>query len=90
LVLVAVLTIAGCSSRDEQELQPDVDYFADKAKLPDIGPVVEGNNAFAVSLYTKLRTEEGNLFFSPYSISTALAMTYAGAEGKTATEMAEV
>jgi serpin B len=53
--------------------------------------VVQGNNAFALDLYAKLRTEsKGNVFLSPYSISTALAMTYAGAKGKTAAEMAEV
>lgn len=50
--------------------------------------VVEGNNAFAVDLYGKLKdNEKGNLFFSPYSISTALAMTYAGARGSTADQM---
>jgi serpin B len=53
--------------------------------------VIQGNNAFALGLYAKLRTEnKGNLFFSPYSVSTALAMAYAGAKGKTATEMADV
>ena len=51
--------------------------------------VVEGNNRFALKLYSELRTNEGNLFFSPYSISTALAMTYAGARGQTAAQMAE-
>jgi serine protease inhibitor len=50
--------------------------------------VVEGNNAFAVALYGQLRGQKGNLFFSPESISTALAMTYAGARGETATQMA--
>ena len=45
----------------------------------------QGINAFAVDLYGRLSQEgRGNLFFSPYSISTALAMTYAGAEGETA------
>ena len=38
----------------------------------------------------RLRTEEGNLFLSPYSTSTALAMTYAGARGETEQQMAEV
>ncbi len=52
--------------------------------------VVEGNNKFALELYAKLRVREGNLFFSPYSISTALAMTCAGARGKTEKQMAEV
>jgi len=48
----------------------------------------EDNQAFSLALYRELATEPGNLFFSPYSISSALAMTYAGAEGQTATEMA--
>ena len=51
--------------------------------------VVQGNTGFALALYHKLRAAEGNLFFSPYSISTALAMTYAGARGNTETQMAQ-
>jgi serpin B len=47
------------------------------------------NNAFAIELYGQLRSQSGNLFFSPESISTALAMTYAGARGDTAAEMAK-
>jgi serpin B len=54
----------------------------------DQAAVVYGNNAFAVDLYGRLRMQDGNLFFSPESISTALAMTYAGASGSTASEMA--
>jgi serpin B len=49
---------------------------------------VRGNTAFALSLYQKLSSTEGNLFLSPFSISTALAMTFAGAQGNTAREMA--
>jgi len=52
--------------------------------------VVAQNNLFALDLYGKLRAGKGNLFFSPYSISTALTMTYAGARGKTDTQMAKV
>jgi serpin B len=51
--------------------------------------VVNGNNWFAFDLYGQLREKDGNLFFSPYSISTALAMTYAGARGNTEKQMAE-
>jgi serpin B len=51
--------------------------------------VVAGNTEFATDLYGKLRTQEGNLFLSPYSISTALAMTYGGARGETARQMAQ-
>jgi serpin B len=52
--------------------------------------LVEGNTAFALNLYSKLKETEGNLFFSPYSISTALALTYAGARENTEKQMAEV
>lgn len=47
-----------------------------------------GNRAFAFDLYQELAEEDDNLFFSPFSISMALAMTYAGAQGVTETEMA--
>lgn len=53
----------------------------------DTAAVVAGNTRFAVDLYRRLRTAEGNFFFSPYSISTALAMTYAGAGGTTRQQM---
>ena len=49
---------------------------------------VAASNAFGLRLYAKLRVEKGNLFFSPYSVSTALAMTYAGARGETQRAMA--
>lgn len=57
---------------------------------PEIKAVVEGNNAFALDLYQKLRGKPGNLFLSPFSISTALAMTSAGARGQTEVEMTNV
>lgn len=57
----------------------------------DVREVVKGNDAFALDLYAKLRVEEkGDLFFSPYSVSSALAMTWAGARGETEREMARV
>lgn len=52
--------------------------------------LVEGNNAFCFDLYQLLKEKEGNIFISPYSISYALAMTYAGAHGVTEKEMAKV
>ncbi|MDM8563161.1 serpin family protein [Candidatus Marithioploca araucensis] len=56
-----------------------------------ISTVSDGNSAFAFDLYTQLKANNnGNLFFSPYSLSIALAMTYAGAKGETATQMAKV
>ena len=54
----------------------------------ELSDLVSGNNDFAFGLYQKLREEEsGNLFYSPYSISLALAMTYAGARGETERQM---
>ena len=55
----------------------------------DRGELSSGNTDFAFRLYQELREEEGNFFFSPYSISSALAMTYAGARGATEREMAK-
>jgi serine protease inhibitor len=53
--------------------------------------VVDANNQFAFDLYSELdKKEQGNIFYSPYSISAALAMTYEGAKGKTADEMKSV
>jgi serine protease inhibitor len=49
--------------------------------------LAKGNNQFAVDLYKQVSKEKNNMFFSPYSISTALAMTYAGAKGQTEQEM---
>ena len=49
--------------------------------------LTRGNRTFAVQLYRQLAIGEENLFFSPHSISAAMAMTYAGARGKTAEEM---
>jgi len=55
---------------------------------PEQNALAAGNNAFAIDLYGQLRKQDGNLFFSPESISTAFAMAYAGARGSTASEMA--
>lgn len=60
------------------------------ASSPDnVKTLAEDNNSFALALYRTLSSGQGNLFFSPYSISTALAMTWLGARGKTAQEMAK-
>jgi serpin B len=80
-------------------IQPDVvmvqELRSEKQRVtsPDIAPtdmidLVAGNSAFAFDLYRALSAEDGNLFYSPYSISLALAMTYAGARGETAGQMA--
>ena len=49
-----------------------------------------GANAFAWALYDRLRRKKGNVFFSPFSVSSALAMVRAGAAGRTLRQMAKV
>ena len=68
------------SHRDRDNSPP-----ATRANLRDL---VQGNNDFAFDLYRALSDEEGNLFYSPFSISQALAMTFAGARGETERQMA--
>jgi serpin B len=55
----------------------------------DSGALAAGNTEFALDLYEQLRGEDKNLFFSPYSISVALTMAYAGARGQTERQMAD-
>ncbi|MFC1965256.1 serpin family protein [Chloroflexota bacterium] len=76
------MSIGIVHSEKQRVTSPDVSE-ADLATLAD------GNSAFAFDLYQALRGEEGNLFYSPYSISLALAMTYAGARSETEQQMAD-
>jgi serpin B len=69
-------------SEKQREQSPEV-------ALSDISSLTEGNSVFAFNLYRLLSDGEGNLFYSPYSISAALAMTYAGARGDTEKQMAD-
>jgi serpin B len=61
-----------------------------QANDEDVISVVQNNNQFALELYSELSNGEDNVFFSPYSIATALAMAYEGARGETAEEMQSV
>jgi serpin B len=55
----------------------------------EVASLVRGNNEFAIELYKQVAKQEGNSFFAPQSISTALAQVYAGARGETASQMAK-
>ncbi len=72
--------------------QPDQPPQANSTGATEQGiqQVVNANNQFAFDLYSKLESEDSNIFYSPYSISSALAMTYEGAKGQTADEMKSV
>jgi len=101
LLATAILSVMGCSAVDglgsggrapglavasekERQISPDVSDA-------DLDALIEGNSTFAFELYRLLAEREGNqnLFYSPYSVSLALAMTHAGARGETEEQMAE-
>ena len=63
---------------------------ADAESKPFDDKAVRAVNSLAFDLYAKLKTGKGELCFSPYSISSAFAMLYAGASGDTAAEMEKV
>ena len=96
---LTAVALAGCiqnsDSDDEDPGTDDEEPSTDPEKNPEIPEdelqaLARDNAAFATNLYRELRTDtDENVFFSPYSISVALAMVYAGAEGETATEMEE-
>ena len=90
--LLAAVLLSACGN--EQQVEFDVLHSAEERAAPSaegagLADLVNGNNAFTFDLYRRLREEEGNQFFSPHSISIALAMTYAGAGGETERQMAE-
>ena len=85
---IICLLFCGCFVMSADCLGKDGSHCS--ADANGISAVVEGNTDFALTLYGKLKDDSaGNLFFSPYSISTALAMVYGGANGQTQTQMAE-
>ena len=91
ITLSLVLPLAGCDGTASAGL---IESDKERISSPAISPtdediLVDGNTAFAYHLFQALKSEDGNVFYSPYSISIALAMTYAGARGETATQMAD-
>jgi serpin B len=94
LVAVILFGPVGCAQGEMVRLTGEI-VRSDKQRVtsPDVSEadlalLVDGNSAFAFDMYQAFREEDGNLFYSPYSISLALAMTYAGARGKTEQQMA--
>jgi len=96
LVALVFILLAGVSAAAVLFLfpyQPDQPLQADDTGSTQQGilDVVDANNKFAFDLYSEMdKSEDGNIFYSPYSIFAALAMTYEGAKGQTADEMKSV
>jgi serpin B len=95
LIALFILVLFGCTT-----VNPPVGLMSfkqlddSKATAEGLNELVLANNTFAVDYYNKLDSNPENngknIFFSPFSISTALAMTYEGAGGNTAEEMRKV
>jgi serpin B len=104
VIAIALLT-AGCSQNPQPEATPESDADPIEAGVDELVVIpartvdpslsvqeslVLANSDLAFDLYSRLRQEPGNLVFSPYIISNALAMCYAAAGGRTEAEIAKV
>ena len=85
-LLASSVFLSGCLSTSVgTESEPSVQMH-----LTDIEQTAIASNRFALDMYRELAVKEKNIFFSPWSLNYALAMTYEGARGKTAEEMRSV
>jgi serpin B len=91
LLLFSLMACTSSESTEPPMIKSDLarDTTPD-ATDADLDTLVAGNTDFAADLYRLASGEDGNLFMSPHSITTALAMTYAGAANNTATQIADV
>jgi serpin B len=85
LLPVLFAVIVGCA--EFQQESPVAEHPG--KPTPEVLEFAKNNNQFAFDLFAKLGEKPGNVFFSPYSVSTSMAMVYAGANGTTADEIAK-
>jgi serpin B len=97
---ILALMLCGCRQVGDDDANnpppPGELVQSDKPRVtsPDVpsndrAALVAGNTRFAFNMYQQVRSEPGNIICSPYSISLALAMTYAGARNETEQQMAD-
>lgn len=89
IVAAVALALAGSIRTLGAEGEPPTPPSPKETADIDLKQLPQDNAAFAVRLYGHLAAQKGNLFFSPFSISQAMAMTYVGAGGQTKAEMRE-
>jgi len=89
-IIVLSLFLYGCTTTPKGTPDPITHLDDTNATESGLNSVVDANNQFAFDLYSRYQSKDGNMFFSPYSIFSALAMTYEGANGKTEQEMQTV
>jgi serpin B len=78
-LLFSPILMIGCISTTQMQINSG-----------SISDIVNGNNQFALEMFSKLGDQQENVFFSPWSVYLALAMASEGAKGKTAKEMQQV
>jgi serpin B len=93
-VLGILISLVGCASPAGPVAAGMLQSSMERIGAPDVDEsnleeLSQANAAFALELYQVLRKDHENLFYSPYSISVALALAYAGARGETAQQMAD-
>lgn len=90
IMMIFNLLISACGGTQANITQSNINRNKNPStRENDIKILVDGNNSFALNIYQSLRAQSGNLILSPFSISLALAMTYAGAHGETESQMAQ-
>jgi len=92
-LLISNVFVCGCLSKQESAQADSVVQMHQtepEKNLTGIERTALANNRFALDLYRELAGEGNNVFFSPWSLSSALAMTYEGARGNTSDEMRSV
>lgn len=90
LALLTLLISSTCclSAPDSRESGSSAeDHLADSEDMDYEEKIVIANNLFALDMYREVAINDENVFFSPWSLNSALAMTYEGARGETAREM---
>lgn len=101
LIICSLVMLTACSGIDEiletpspQDEAPFVKSNLSRETSPSVTPeriqeLANDNTAFALLFYNQIRHNEGNIIFSPISLSLALSMTMAGAETTTENAMLE-
>ncbi|MGA1819644.1 MAG: serpin family protein [Thermoplasmatota archaeon] len=86
VILIVTASVISIAVLTGEERRAD-----DSGSTPEGGlEITEANNRFGIDIYKEVWQEDQNTFISPWSIFTALSMTYEGARGVTAEEMESV
>lgn len=85
-ILILAILLQGCNKHKS----PAITETTPPIKASEVYSPLEANNYFAFNLYNEYKSDNGNIFFSPFSIYTAMAMVYEGARARTAEEIQSI